>query len=223
MKMFPTPLKRQDGFTLVELMVVVAIIGLLSAVAIPNFKKYQAKSKVSEAKLQLSAIFTAETAFFSDFNMYGACLPYMGYDPGPETNGRYFATGFVTGGAIAAGAMNSARNSGLDDTPATGCEASSNGEVSAQIASSPNNSRFFAAGKGVGSSIANGVGYLAGARPLPAGRTVSIGTQGGTADMWFLAGAGGVVSADNGGSAAGTNAFLTINEQKNIQIITQGY
>ena len=53
MKSFLKPLGRQSGFTLVELMVVVAIIGLLSAVAIPNFKKYQAKSKISEAKLQL--------------------------------------------------------------------------------------------------------------------------------------------------------------------------
>jgi len=47
MKSFFQSLKRQDGFTLVELMVVVAIIGLLSAVAVPNFKKYQAKAKTS--------------------------------------------------------------------------------------------------------------------------------------------------------------------------------
>ena len=62
---------RQEGFTLVELMVVVAIIGILSAVAIPNFQRYQAKSKTSEAKLQLAAIYTAETSFISDFDMYG--------------------------------------------------------------------------------------------------------------------------------------------------------
>jgi type IV pilus assembly protein PilA len=56
----------QEGFTLVELMVVVAIIGVLSAVAVPNFKKYQAKSKSSEAKLQLSAAYTALQSFFSE-------------------------------------------------------------------------------------------------------------------------------------------------------------
>ena len=46
--------RSKKGFTLVELMVVVAIIGVLTSVAIPNFKRYQAKSKTSEAKIQLA-------------------------------------------------------------------------------------------------------------------------------------------------------------------------
>ena len=106
-------LTTQDGFTLVELMVVVAIIGLLSAVAIPNFKKYQAKAKVSEAKLQLSAAYTAEQAFFSDFNMYSGCLPYMGFDPGRESANRYYAIGFSAVATVDASAHLSAVNSGL--------------------------------------------------------------------------------------------------------------
>jgi type IV pilus assembly protein PilA len=94
MKTFTQALKRQEGFTLVELMVVVAIIGLLSAVAIPNFKKYQAKSKTSEAKLQLAAIYTAEQSWFSDYDNYASCLQQMGYDPHPEVQSRYYAIGF---------------------------------------------------------------------------------------------------------------------------------
>lgn len=90
--------KAQEGFTLVELMVVVAIIGLLSAVAIPNFKKYQAKSKTSEAKLQLSAIYTAEQSFFMDYDYYGTCLNQMGFDPALEALSRYYSVGFETDG-----------------------------------------------------------------------------------------------------------------------------
>ena len=47
---------RKRGFTLIELMIVVAIIGILAAIAIPNFIKFQAKSKQSEAKTNLKAI-----------------------------------------------------------------------------------------------------------------------------------------------------------------------
>jgi len=102
---------NQEGFTLVELMVVVAIIGILSAVAIPNFKKYQAKSKVSEAKLQLAAIYSAETSLQSDYDHFATCLQYAGYI-GP-TAGNYYAVGF--------GATNGNANQRVIDNGGVGC------------------------------------------------------------------------------------------------------
>ena len=63
--------KGRKGFTLIELMIVVAIIGILAAIAIPNFLKFQAKSKQSEAKSNLGAIFTGEVSYFGENNSYG--------------------------------------------------------------------------------------------------------------------------------------------------------
>jgi len=56
-------LRKQEGFTLIELMIVVAIIGILAAIAIPNFLQYQMKSRQSEAKTNLMAIKTSEVSW----------------------------------------------------------------------------------------------------------------------------------------------------------------
>jgi len=53
---------RKSGFTLIELMIVAAIIGILASIAVPNFLRFQLRSKCSEAKINLSAIRTAEIA-----------------------------------------------------------------------------------------------------------------------------------------------------------------
>ena len=60
----------QKGFTLIELMIVVAIIGILAVIAVPNFQKFQARAKQSEAKTNLKGIYTAKVANFQASDTY---------------------------------------------------------------------------------------------------------------------------------------------------------
>jgi len=70
-------LKASRGFTLIELMIVVAIIGILAAIAIPNFIKYQLRSKRSEGSLNVAGIRTAEISYQGGNDLYisTAALP----------------------------------------------------------------------------------------------------------------------------------------------------
>ena len=62
--------KRSKGFTLIELMIVVAIIAILAAIAIPQYKKFQLKAKTAEAKTNLGAIRTCEEAYAAEHDLY---------------------------------------------------------------------------------------------------------------------------------------------------------
>ena len=71
---------NQRGFSLVELMVVVAIIGILASIAIPNYQKFRRKAQQSGAKSALSGIFTAERTFTAEWNFGATDFDQIGYD-----------------------------------------------------------------------------------------------------------------------------------------------
>ena len=66
--------RRKYGFTLIELMIVVAIIGILAAVAIPAFANYVRRSKTSEAAANLKALFVGAATYYEQENWAGGVV-----------------------------------------------------------------------------------------------------------------------------------------------------
>ncbi len=106
--------KVQQGFTLIELMIVVAIIGILAAVAIPAYSNYTAKAKFSEVVSMTNGFKTGIESCVAD----GACLAagaIANVNPGSDTvpvyptmpTGNLNALTVTTGGAITATAVSS--------------------------------------------------------------------------------------------------------------------
>ena len=81
-------MKKPNGFTLVELMVVVAIIGILAAVGIPQYRDYVTRGKLAEAYANLGTLRTQMEQYFQDNRTYiGFPCPAAGAEP---TGSQYF-------------------------------------------------------------------------------------------------------------------------------------
>lgn len=86
---------KRIGFSLIELMVVIAIMAFLAMIAVPNFNRFLAKAKRAEAYVNLSSLYAAEKAYFAEHGTYSDVL----YGDGgigwkPEGN-TYYTYGFA--------------------------------------------------------------------------------------------------------------------------------
>lgn len=83
-KMIRTSHTNRSGFTLIELMITVAIIAILAAIAIPSFMMLQAKSRQSEARILMSGVFEAEIAYYAEFSEFTGDFALLNFQPASD-------------------------------------------------------------------------------------------------------------------------------------------
>ena len=92
--------KVQQGFTLIELMIVVAIIGILAAIAIPAYQDYTIRAQVSEGLSLAGAAKAAVTEFYQDQGDFPADNAEAGLEAADQISGKYVASVTVAGNTI---------------------------------------------------------------------------------------------------------------------------
>jgi len=96
-------MKKQQGFTLIELMIVVAIIGILAAIAIPAYQDYTIRAQVSEGLNLTGACKAAVTEFYQDSGAFPTTNATAGLEAAANITGKYTTSVTVgAGGACAA-------------------------------------------------------------------------------------------------------------------------
>ena len=88
--------RNEKGFSLIELMIVVAIIGILAAIAIPSFLNYQIRACQTEAKQMLGSIRSMQGAYKTENNVFASSLEVLGWQQ--PANARYV---YSTDGTVA--------------------------------------------------------------------------------------------------------------------------
>ncbi len=87
---------KYKGFSLIELMVVVAIMAFLAMIAVPNFNRFLAKAKRAEAYMNLNSMYAAEKAHFAEHDTYSDVLMGengIGWKPEGKTHYSYGFSG----------------------------------------------------------------------------------------------------------------------------------
>ncbi|HEZ4985817.1 TPA: pilin, partial [Neisseria meningitidis] len=92
----------QKGFTLIELMIVIAIVGILAAVALPAYQDYTARAQVSEAILLAEGQKSAVTEYYLNHGIWPANNTSAGVASSTDIKGKYVQSVIVANGVVTA-------------------------------------------------------------------------------------------------------------------------
>jgi type IV pilus assembly protein PilA len=120
----------QKGFTLIELMIVVAIIGILAAIAIPAYQDYTIRAQVTEGLNLMSDIKAGVAEWYAQEGTWPASLTQLGISGGPASkSGKYVTQVAINTGTITATFGNQANSNILNGTLSLRPLVNPNGDV----------------------------------------------------------------------------------------------
>ncbi|WP_281174002.1 type IV pilin protein [Andreprevotia chitinilytica] len=115
--------RKETGFTLIEIMTVLAIMGILVAIALPAYQTYVRKSRRAVAKTALLDLSSRQEKYYSLNNAYATNLTTLGYSSNsvslPDSTSNYYALSFSSATATAYTAQVAPQGAQLNDTCGT--------------------------------------------------------------------------------------------------------
>ena len=114
-------MKKQNGFTLIELMIVVAIIGVLSAIAYPSYQSYMKKSARADAKVGLSKLADKQERFYLQNNTYTTVFTSAGLNTSSVSEEGYYDFTISSDDLVSGFVLTATAVAGKSQANDTGC------------------------------------------------------------------------------------------------------